>query len=355
MNSPQVIVIGGGVIGCASAYALAREGVPVVVLEKDHIAAHASGGAAGILSTLDDEPGSPDAALNSASLALHPVYAERLREETRIDVEYQRAGTLTLLEGGVTPAVRPGQQLLNRAELLELEPAVGPVWTGAVFQTGDGQVNAGRLTRALAEGAARRGAEICEGRIAQELLVDGGRVRGVRTPDGEIRAEHVVLAAGPWSLRFSSPSLPIPLIPTKGEILWVKTRPQALRRPIFAGHYLVPKPTIGLAVGATYRQDGFNEIPALGAVAELAATALRAVPSLAAAAFSRMWSSIRPIPADGRPILGPVLGMEGLIVATGHGAYGIALSLVTGELVRDWVLGRPISLDVSVFSPGRFL
>lgn len=305
MNAPDVVVIGGGIIGCASAYTLSREALRVVVLEKDHVAAHASGGAAGILSTMDDVPGTPDAALNRASLALHPVYARRLLDETRIDVEYQQAGTLRLFDGE-PPELSPGGRLVGRTELREMEPAVGPAWEGATFQPEDGQVNAHRLTRALAEGAAQRGVEILEGRIAQEILIAGGRVRGVMTPEGPIHAEHVVLAADPWSLRFASPALPIPLVPTKGEILWVQTRPRALHRPIFAGHYLVPKPTIGIAVGATYRQDGYNEIPALGAVAELAATALRAVPS-------------------------------------------------TAELVRDWVLGRPSSLEVAPFSAARFL
>lgn len=350
----DVAIVGGGIIGCSSAYALSAAGASVVVLEKDRVAAHASGGAAGILSTLDDVPGTPAATLNLASLALHSSYAERLRDETRIDVEYQQVGSLTLLTQQQVEQVRSDSRLIGGQELRELEPAVDPSWAGALFQRRDGQVNAGLLTRALAEGAARYGAEIREGSPVREILVEGDRVTGVQTPDGPIAANHVVLAAGPWTPFLAPRGWTIPVDAVKGEILWVTTRPRLLNRPIFAGHYLVPKPVVGIAIGATYRRDRFDETPALGPLAELAATALQAIPALRDAQFSHVWAGIRPFAADGRPILGPVPGLDGLILATGHGAYGITLSLITGELVRDWVLEKPLPFPAGAFNIGRF-
>jgi glycine oxidase len=352
----DVVVIGGGVIGCAVAYALTREGCTVSVLERDQVAAHASGGAAGILSTRDDAPGSPMDVLNRASLNLHPTYADVLREETRIDVEYQQAGSLALLrEEDIDTPVAPDGRLLDREEMLDLEPSIGPGWPAAVFYPGDGQVNAARLTHALAEAATRRGAQLREGVVVTGLLEEAGQVRGVRTSGDDIHSEFVVLAAGPWSgLLATRWGTHLPVFPVKGEIFWARSHPHVLNRPVFAGCYLVPKPEIGLAIGATYVRAGFDERPTIGGALELLPRAADAVPALKRVPFDRAWSSLRPGTHDGAPILGPAGDRGGLIIATGHSAYGIALSLITGELVANWVLGRPQPLPTEAFSPHRF-
>jgi glycine oxidase len=352
----DVAVIGGGVIGCAAAYALAGEGLRVVVLERDRVAAHASGGAAGIVSSRDDPVGTPFDRLNRASLELHPVVAEQLRAETGIDVEYQRDGVLTLLHPHEMDAeIRFDARLLDRAEMLELEPNIGPAWAGAIYHLNDGQVNTARFTQALAEGAARRGAVIREGVTVRDLVTEGNRVRGVRTTEGEIGAEWVVLAAGPWSgLLGERIGVPLPVFPVKGEIVWAKSRPRLLHRPVFAGCYLVPKPEQGIAIGATHIRTGFDEMPTVGGALDLLEVGVEAVPALGAAELSRVWSSVRPGTPDGLPILGPAECLPGLILATGHYAYGIALSLITAQVVRSFVLGTPPPVDVAAFRPERF-
>lgn len=354
--SPDVVIVGGGIIGCASAYTLASAGLRVHVVERDHIGAHASGGAAGILSTRDDDPGTPIDTLNRASLALHPRYAEKLRDETRIDVEYQRAGVLVLTEEDRARSPIPSDaRFVDRQELLELEPYIGKKWRGAIFFERDGQVNAGRLTQALAEGAARKGAAFSQDRIVTGFLMEGDRVRGIRTTGGDIPADLTVLTAGPWSgLLSNSIGLSIPVGPVKGQIVWAASRPAILNRPIFAGCYLVPKPELGIAIGATYEDAGFDESPTIGGAMELTALATEAVPAIGDAPLNRAWSSIRPVTRDGLPILGPVVPHPGLIVATGHGPYGIAQSLITGELVRSWVMYEPEPVDSRQFRLARF-
>lgn len=357
--APDVVVVGGGIVGCASAYALAREGLRVQVFEQDRVAAHASGGSAGILSTRDKTTGTPYYQLAEASLALYPTYAARLREETGIDVEYQQEGVLTLLRSedlergdrGFPPVTR----LLDRVEVRELEPNIGEQWAGGILHCGDGQVNTGRLTRALAEAAARRGVRFDEGVTVTGFLEEGDTVRGVRTSAGDVRAGNVVLAAGPWSgLLAGSLGRPFPVFPVKGQIVWARTRPRALQRPIFAGCYLVPKYDLGIAIGASEEMNGFDETPTLEPAAQLIETAVAACPMLRDAELSRVWASIRPGTPDEEPILGPVAGRPGLILATGHHANGILLSLISGELVANWVLGRPQPFDVSAFRVERF-
>lgn len=349
--APDVVIIGGGIIGSASAYALAEAGLRVHVVERDRIGAHASGGAAGILSTRDDNPGTPIDNLNRASLALHPRYAEKLREETRIDVEYQQAGTLALTDDAEPPIIPArGARYLDRQTMLEMEPGIGEKWQGAIFYEGDGQVNAGRLTQALAEGAARKGATFSQGCTTTGFLTDGNGVHGIRTTAGDVPAEWTLVAGGPWSgILATTLGISIPVRPVKGQIIWATPRPAILNRPLFAGCYLVPKPEAGIAIGATYEEAGFDETPTIGGAQELSALATDALPALRDAPFSRAWASVRPVTHDGLPILGPVVSHPGLLIATGHGAYGIALSLITAELVRSWVLGKPEPVDSRAF------
>jgi glycine oxidase len=356
-----VVVVGGGVVGCACAYALARENLSVTVVEQDRVGAHASGGSAGILSALPPTLGdSPYDRLGRASLALYPSYAARLRDETGIDVELQLEGNLYLFEEGETPRIppsgSPNLQWVDAVQLHELEPQVGDRWAGALFYPHHGQVNVGRLTRALAEAAARRGATILEGVAVTGFIEKGGRGRGVHTTAGEILADRVVLAAGAWS-GLLAPALgrPVPVAPVKGQMVWARTRPLALCRPVFGrGVYLVPKVELGIAIGATEEEAGFSETPTLGAALTLIEGAVAVCPVLRDAELSHVWASLRPGSADGYPILGPVPEQPQVVLATGHFKNGVMLSLITGELVAGWVLGRDPDLDVRPFSPDRF-
>jgi glycine oxidase len=353
---PDVVVIGGGIAGCASAYALARDGATVQVIEQHRVGAHASGGSAGILSTRDDPFDTPFDRLGRASLELYPAYAQRLREETGIDIELQLEGVLVLLERDET-RMEPKEphaavRRLDGSELRELEPNVGERWDGAIFYPGDGQVNTGRLTLALAEAAARRGVQFSEGIAVTGFRERAGRVEGVRTTAGNVPAETVVLAGGPWS-GLLAPSIPV--FPVKGQIVWARSRPRAVNRPLFAlDCYLVPKYELGIAIGATVEHAGFDETPTLAAAADLIRTAIEVCPRLGNAELVRTWASVRPGSADGLPLLGPLPEHPGIIVATGHYVNGILLSLITGELVANWVLGRPQPIDVEAFRLDRF-
>lgn len=362
--APDVVIVGGGIIGSASAYMLALEGVRAQVVEQHRVGAHASGGSAGLLALHAEHM---DAGyferLGRAGRALYPAYAERLREETGIDVEFQQQGLITLIEPGEVAAARaladesPDLQWLDPAEMRELEPQLRYGWAGGLFAPGDGQVNTGRLTRALAEGAARRGARFQEGIAVTGLIEERGHVHGVRTTGGEIGARSVVIASGPWSgLVGAAIGQPIPVYPVKGQLVWARTRPLALNRPIYApGVYLAPKYELGIAIGSTEEHAGFDERPTLGGVAGLIAAAVDACPILADAELAQVWASVRPGSADGLPILGPVPDRPGLILATGHFRNGVLLSLITGQLAANWVLERPQPIDVTPFSPARFM
>lgn len=368
MSAPDAIVVGGGIVGCACAYALARDGLHVRVIEQHRVGAHASGGSAGVLSAGQGPPNdTPFDRLCSASRALHSSYAPQLHEETGIDVELQESGSLTLLRDCPARPIASSAdtQQLDAQQLRTLEPQVAESWAAALFFPRDGQVNTGRLTRALAEAAARRGAEFSEGVVVTGFLpgAPSDRACGVRTTAGDIPAGAVVLAAGPWS-GLLGPSLgrQIPVFPVKGQMVWAQPRPPAgrsqavvLRRPVFALNcYLVPKVELGIAIGASHEHAGFDETPTLDVTAQLIETAISVCPALQTAELRRVWASVRPGSADGLPILGPVSDRPGVILATGHYANGVLLSLITGELVANWLLERPQPVDVSPFSLERF-
>jgi glycine oxidase len=353
---PDVVVIGGGVIGCSIAYELARRGATVTVLERERIGAHASGGSAGILSPSHE--GGSFATLASAGLALFPEVAPQLREETGIDIEFQQAGVLTLVTPEVAESARglvgPEVRWLVGSEIHELEPALRGGWAGALFAPSDGQVNTGRLTAALAEGAVRLGATVREG-VAVERMLDSGN--GVMTSGGAVSADHVVLAAGPWSGPLSEAlGVPLPVRPVKGQLVWARKRPSPLHRPVFLpGGYLAPKYEMGITIGATEEDAGFDERTTLSGTAALIRLGVEACPALADAELIRIWASLRPASGDGLPIIGPVPDMPRLIVASGHFRNGVLLSLITGRLVSDSIEGRWPALDLAPFSPGRFL
>jgi glycine oxidase len=332
--------------------------VRVTLVEQDRVGAHASGGSAGLLTV------HPERVYEGAFGRLARVgrdrfaaYAPQLREETGIDIELQQDGLLTLVPPAEAAEARRSAsediRWLEAAEIQELEPEVGSRWAGGLFSTRDGQVNTGRLTAALSEGAARRGTVFREAERVTGLVEDGRSVRGVRTSAGTLRADAVVIAAGPWSgLLGELIHVPISVYPVKGQLVWARTRPVALRRPIYAsGCYLAPKVELGIAIGATEEHLGFDERPTLAPVAALIGAAVRACPALADAELVGTWASLRPASADGLPILGPVPDRPGLIIATGHFRNGILLSLISGELVANWVLGRSQPVDVSPFLP----
>ena len=211
----DVVIVGGGVIGCALAYELAGRGVGVTVLERDALGAHASTVAAGMLAPLSESarPG-PLADLGMRSLALYQTLAPALKDETGVDSELLPSGTLRVAlaepeeielrrvarwqrEQGASTGL--SVEWLDAASAREREPALAPSIIGALWSSDEQQVNPKRLLAALAQAAARRGVHFLEGTPALGFVTANGRVCGVRTSSGNIEAGTVVLAAGPWS------------------------------------------------------------------------------------------------------------------------------------------------------------
>jgi len=209
-RSPDVAIVGGGVIGCAIAYALAEAGATVTVYERAACGAEASGAAAGIMAPRihADEPAL--LALGFASVERYPSWCEALQSESGIDPELARTGVLELahddaqatdLHAKVEALQRAGHSVrwVDADAARGIEPGVNPAIAGALYDPEGLQVHPQRLTRALAEAATRRGVVIRTGVEIVGLDADGSRASGVRTADGVHPSGHVVIAGGAWS------------------------------------------------------------------------------------------------------------------------------------------------------------
>ncbi|MBX5492458.1 MAG: glycine oxidase ThiO [Chloroflexi bacterium] len=366
--SPDVAIVGGGIIGCAIAWHLARAGARVTVVERGQVGAEASSAAAGMLAPLAEgiTPG-PFLDLLLASLARYPALADALRDEAGIDIELRTDGLLRLAlteqEAGVYRAALEWQrarglpvQWLSASELRALVPAASPAALGAVLSLAEHQVNAPRLTAALATAAARRGVALLERTPAHGLLRQGQRVTGVRLANRALTAGHVVLAAGAWAGELAAwIDRPVPVAPVRGQMLALRPATPLFAHTLYGPRgYLVPKLDGTVYVGATVEEAGFDCRVTAAGLAQLLELAVRLAPPLADATFVRAWAGLRPGSPDHQPILGPVPGLEGVSLAVGHFRNGILLAPITGELLAQHVLGQPTTLPLAPFSLARF-
>jgi glycine oxidase len=367
-RTADVLIVGGGVIGCAIARRAAHDGLRVVVLERGTPGMEASWAAAGMLSPLAeaDEPG-PFLDLLLRARAMYPAYAAALREETGADVSYSDAGTLYAalreqddeeLEARwrwQSAAGLPLERLTAR-EAREAEPALAPGVRAALRFPGDHQVDNRALGATLWSAAARAGAEFRLGAHAVRLLRDGDRATGVECAGGErIAAGSVVLAGGAWAGRMQGLPRPVPVEPVHGQLLALEAVPPLFRHVVDTPRcYLVPRASGRLIVGATVERTGDRKAVTPWGLRRLIDGAVEAAPALEHAPLAETWSGLRPGTPDGFPILGRDPDVPNLVYATGHFRNGILLAPLTGERVGTLLSRGEWCADLEAFGIGRF-
>lgn len=363
----DVVIVGGGIMGCGTAWELARQGARVVVLERSVPGAEASSAAAGILGAQTEahEDG-PLFELSLRSRALYPAWASRLFEATGIDVELRPSGVLRVALDAKTARktarefafqTRKGcrVELLNAAQLHTKVPLLAERACGAVAFPDDSRIDPPRLLRALRIAAERSGVEFRSGAWVRRVVLDTGRARGVALDDGTVvRSRHVIVAAGSWSSLVEGVPLPAGgVIPARGQIVELM-QPTPRLGPVLFGPdcYLVPRDDGRVLVGSTLEFVGYRREVTAGAVRTLLDAALTLVPSLASATWNGAWSSFRPYTKDALPLIGET-GTRGLLLATGHYRNGILLAPVTAEIISALVLGQAPPLALPALSPLR--
>ena len=366
----DVVVVGGGVIGLAVARELARKQVgSVLLVERVELGQEASFAAAGMLAP-QAEANTDDAffQLCCRSRDLYPTFAAQLLEETGMDVELDRTGTLYCaftdhdlveIEQRCEWQRRLGLSVeqLTAREARELEPNLSEkVLAGLKFPL-DTQVENRKLLRALIAANEKLGVRLCANTTVESLRIEGGKVTGVATNRGLINTRNVVLAGGAWTsfIKTENRVPQISIEPVRGQIMCFAADPPLARHVIYSPRgYLVPRRDGRLLAGSTTEEAGFvKEVTAAG-LASIREHALEIVPGVAELQLVDSWAGLRPRAPDELPVLGKAGETEGLVFATGHYRNGILLAPLTGELIAALIADNVVATELQAFAPDRF-
>lgn len=387
MKRADAVVIGGGIIGCSTAYYLAREGLHPVVIERNGIGEGTSGACDGFIMLQTKKPGLPlRMAMSSAKL-----YAG-LTEELGYDIQYRRPGGLVLIEteemkkimeGVVAEQIREGMEVefIGNQKIRELEPLVSEKIPAAVYSDLDGDVSPIYTTRAFARKAADLGAEILTHTPVTGVHIENGEVAGVLTPDGEIRTGTVVNCAGVWSPAVGAMmGTPIPVKPRRGHLVVSEAVARVLRHEITDARYIAIKhdpdmvnrtsdPTFRLGISLSMEQTengnfligsarefaGYDTDCRFDIIRGICEYSTRFFPALRNLNIIRTFVGMRPYCEDGVPIISPVSTVKGAYIATGTEGDGIALAPITGRTIMEMILHRETEFDMTPFSYDRFV
>ena len=365
----DVVVIGGGVAGCATAYFLAKEGVKVTLLERESIGCGSSGFAAGLLNPLGRAytTGSMEP-LAQLAYKMHRELWPLLQEESGVDIQATVGTSLKLCftEGeaqeqqqdmkGVEGAEGFCASWLDSHQVHALEPRLAEDVLGALRVEGIGVLDSYRYTLALAQAAERHGATIRHG-VVTGLRSSGGRVSGVVLGQDVIPCDSVVLAMGPWTGEASSwLGVTLPVRPLKGEIIYLEPLAPSLNYLIHGSQCLIIHKKDGKVwVASTEEEAGFNDETTTQARDLLIQKAVRMMPCLNRLRIVHQTACLRPIAPDRLPIIGSVPEWEGLYVATAGEKKGILISPAMGRAVADLILTGRTSVLVGPFSLERLV
>jgi glycine oxidase len=362
LEHPDVLVIGGGVIGLSAAYFLAREQVRVQVLDRGDFGQEASWAGAGILS-----PGDPACAptpydqLRAHGAALFPMLSAELKERTGIDNGYLRCGGLEFSEEEDQAAAQEWRgegiafETLSPRDLRRLEPAIAG-GLGRVYHLPDiAQLRNPRHVKALLAGCRKHGVRLQPGCTLLGFERHGDRLMAAKTTAGRLPAGQFLLATGAWTDPLLEQVGWRPGVrPVRGQIALLNTGAPLFGKILLHGkRYLVPRPDGRVLIGSTEEDVGFDKRTTARAIGDLLAFALGLVPGLADAPLERCWAGLRPGSPDGLPFLGPVPGLANLLVAAGHFRSGIQWSPITGLLIKELVLGQPPTIALEPFRLDR--
>lgn len=379
-KSPEVVIIGGGVIGTSIAYYLACNKVQVTLLEKAELAAGTSGACDGLIFLQSKKPG-----LHlKLALRSQELFAE-LQEQLPVPIHYAPKGGLIVMES--EPEIHALQEnvetqqasgldvrLLDRQELLQIEPNLGSQLLGAAYCAQDAQVNPIALVQGLALGARARGAVILPGTEVLDVHCTRQGMQTVSTSQGIFQAKTLVIAAGVWTPFLGKMAgLDVPITPRRGQLLVTEPEPPLLGKCLLSARYLAAKfwpvqqsrqqggvsmeqtEAGNLLLGSTREFAGFDRSTTLAGLRSIAKASTKIMPGLKNIKVIRSFAGLRPYTPDGLPILGPAPGLPGLVLAAGHEGDGIALAPVTGLLVAQLIQGQNLDFSLQEFGLERFV
>ncbi|GGE33311.1 putative D-amino acid oxidase [Halopseudomonas oceani] len=357
----DVVLVGGGVMGCLSALELLHAGCRVTLLERGELGREASWAGGGIVSPLYPwRYCEAVSALADWSQGYYPPLADTLLAQTGLDPEVHDCGLLWLDHDeqdqalGWAAAHDKPLQRVDTDFIYRQVPQLASGYSGALWQAGLANVRNPRLMQSLRARLSQFEHFVLHEHCAVDsLLQEGDAVVGVQCPAGRIEADAVVLCAGAWSGDWlGQAGLSLPVEPVKGQMLLYKMAPGWLPSMVMAqGRYAIPRRDGHILIGSTLEYEGYDKRTTEQALASLQASAEALLPDLARQSPVAQWAGLRPGSPDGVPYIGPVSSLPGLWLNAGHFRNGLVLAPASCRLLVDLMLDRTPEIDPAPYLP----
>ncbi len=375
----EVVVIGGGVVGSATAYFLAQAGKKVVLVDKGYRAGEASAANAAFVWSITRKPGI-DIRLAMHSFSIH----RQLQDELDKDFEYVHNGGLLVIddeaqfpfvEAHLNARAADGYplEMIEAKQVFELEPLLNRERIlGAVFSADDGTTNPIFLVISLNLQAQKLGAKIFHHTEVKGIEVQSGKVKGVITDKGTIQTDTVVNAAGSWGCFIGEMvGLKVPITPFQLAMLVTEQLPPCISHPIMGASYMMEEDTGkkggldcgliisqqaagNLLIGASWRDAGYDKRMIQEEIELMARVNVQGMPMLKNFRVIRSYANFFPHTEDDLPILGIVDGVEGFIMACGHNGHGIGMGPGSGKMIQELICTAETSIPLDELSLSRF-
>lgn len=380
MKTFDVIVVGGGIIGAAIAFELARKGMGVVLLDRQQPGLEASWAAAGMLSPAPDTPEAmPLVPFARESYRLYPEFISSIERASGMRVEYRKCGALEISFAPDGEAERDkrvaeirrhgiGAEPTSISEAQRKEPLLNPAARAVLRISDEAYVDPRGLTQATLAAAKKSGVEIRADSEVISIPMEQNRCEGVHVADSEtlkagrisaragekIHAKRIVIAAGGFSGSIGWVERYAPTHPVRGQMVALRSAAGGLRCVLRSGRgYVVPRENGLCVAGSTLENAGFKKQVTPGGLGKILSAAVELAPALENAAIIQTWSGLRPGTPDHLPIIGPT-DVEGLFIATGHYRNGILLAPATAKYMSELICEGKSSIELGNFSPMRF-
>jgi sarcosine oxidase subunit beta len=363
----EIVIIGGGVMGTSIAYHLAKRGARVTLIERDQLAAQASGASAGGVRQNGRDP-------REMPLAIAAIKRwHTLEQELEADIEFRMGGQMLVTENcddiptihqfiADQRALGLTLEYVEDPHLHQLSPGLSSNVTAGLYTADDGQASAPLTTKAFGAAAERAGAKLLVGTTVTKIVQSGGRITGLETSAGPIACDWLVLAAGAWSPELARQiDLDLPIKTMALQMLATAPAPHMLDQTVGAiGRHLSLKqvPNGSFVIGGGWPGDanletrvGTTRLDSIHGSIEHA-TAI--FPALKTLPLQRFWIGIEALAYDGVPIMGVIPGLSNATLATGFSGHGFALSPMIGQLISELIVDGAPSISLDAFAVDRF-
>lgn len=370
MQSSPLIIIGGGVIGLATAYELAKRDKQVLILEKGECGGQATGAAAGMLAPYSEIGEDPDDFFTMChkSLQMYPAWQEELKSISKENFEYNTNGSLHVAFHEADDLALETRQswqkhwqveseIIRGKDLNKIEPNLTDDVLSAMYYPGEHHIYAPDYVAALQVACRKLGVQLIEG--AGEVTFSEIREDGVvlaTEQKGDFTADECIVCNGAWTSFFEQDlHVRLPIFPIRGQICAYKQGAEQIQHMIFSSQgYIVSKAIGSIVCGASEDIAGYDTSVTEKGIGRLIKWSGRLFPFIESKEPFHRWAGLRPATQDGYPLIGRLPHYPNIIISSGHYRNGILLSPINAKIVADIVEDKKTSVNIEAFNPMRF-